>query len=114
MERDSKGRLTGEWVAFANKDARIITSPWAPTPRMRRPSGIDAKHVRLSFPTSGSSRGPLTTGCAIVPLRVDTVEKLDFLPRSQFLRRQAGFKKKALRGPAERLTFRCATPVANW
>jgi len=29
--------------------------------------------------------------------RVDTVEKLDFLPRSQFLRQQAGFKKKALR-----------------
>jgi hypothetical protein len=28
---------------------------------------------------------------------VDTVEKLDFLPRSQFLRQQAGFKKKALR-----------------
>jgi hypothetical protein len=27
----------------------------------------------------------------------DTVEKLDFLPRSQFLRQQAGFKKKALR-----------------
>ena len=33
-----------------------ITSPWAPTPRMTRPSGIDAKHVRLSFPTSGSSK----------------------------------------------------------
>jgi hypothetical protein len=29
---------------------------------------------------------------------IDTVEKLDFLPRSQFLRQQAGFKKKALRG----------------
>jgi hypothetical protein len=28
---------------------------------------------------------------------VDTVEKLDFLPRSQFLTQQAGFKKKALR-----------------
>jgi hypothetical protein len=27
----------------------------------------------------------------------DTVEKLDFLPRSQFLRQQAAFKKKALR-----------------
>ena len=27
----------------------------------------------------------------------DTVEKLDFLPRSQFLRQQAGFEKKALR-----------------
>jgi hypothetical protein len=26
--------------------------------------------------------------------RVDTVEKLDFLPRSQFLRQQAGFKKQ--------------------
>jgi hypothetical protein len=26
----------------------------------------------------------------------DTVEKLDFLPRSQFLRQQVGFKKKAL------------------
>jgi hypothetical protein len=24
----------------------------------------------------------------------DTVEKLNFLPRSQFLRQQAGFKKK--------------------
>jgi hypothetical protein len=30
-------------------------------------------------------------------LWVDTVEKLDFLPRSQFLRQQAGFKEKALR-----------------
>jgi hypothetical protein len=30
----------------------------------------------------------------------DTVEKLDFLPRSQFLRQQAGFKNKAL-GSAE-------------
>jgi hypothetical protein len=30
-------------------------------------------------------------------LVADTVEKLDFLPRSQFLRQQAGFKKKALR-----------------
>jgi hypothetical protein len=30
-------------------------------------------------------------------LCADTVEKLDFLPRSQFLRQQAGFKKKALR-----------------
>jgi hypothetical protein len=29
---------------------------------------------------------------------VDIVEKLDFLPRSQFLRQQAGFKKKSLRG----------------
>jgi hypothetical protein len=28
----------------------------------------------------------------------DIVEKLDFLPRSQFLRQQAGFKKKPLRG----------------
>ena len=28
---------------------------------------------------------------------VDTVEKLDFLSRSQFLRQQAGFKKNALR-----------------
>jgi hypothetical protein len=28
---------------------------------------------------------------------VDTVEKLDLLPRSQFLRQQAGFKKQALR-----------------
>jgi hypothetical protein len=45
---------------------------------------------------------------------VDTVEKLDFLPRSQFLRQQAGFKKKALRVSAERLTFRCAAAVANW
>ena len=44
-------------------------------------------------------------------LSTDTVEKLDFLPRSQFLRQQAGFKKRALRGPAE---SRCATPVANW
>jgi hypothetical protein len=41
-------------------------------------------------------------------LCVDTVEKLDFLPRSQFLRQQAGFKNKALRVSAERLTFRCA------
>jgi hypothetical protein len=31
------------------------------------------------------------------PLCADTVEKLDFLPRSQFLRQQAGFKNKALR-----------------
>jgi hypothetical protein len=31
------------------------------------------------------------------PLCADTVEKLDFLPRSQFLRQQADFKKKALR-----------------
>jgi hypothetical protein len=30
-------------------------------------------------------------------ISTDTVEKLDFLPRSQFLRQQAGFKKKALR-----------------
>jgi len=27
----------------------------------------------------------------------DTVEKLDFLSRSQFMKQQAGFKKKALR-----------------
>ena len=47
-------------------------------------------------------------------LLTDTVEKLDFLPRSQFLRQQAGFKKKALRVSAERLTFRCAAAVANW
>jgi hypothetical protein len=47
-------------------------------------------------------------------LMTDTVEKLDFLPRSQFLRQQAGFKKKALRVSAERLTFRCAAAVANW
>ena len=33
---------------------------------------------------------------AVHPI-TDTVEKLDFLPRSQFLRKQAGFKKKALR-----------------
>jgi hypothetical protein len=46
--------------------------------------------------------------------RVDTVEKLDFLPRSQFLRQQAAFKKKALRVSAEWLTFRCAAAVANW
>jgi hypothetical protein len=31
-----------------------------------------------------------------LPLSTDTVEKLDFLPRSQFLRQQVGFKKKAL------------------
>jgi hypothetical protein len=29
-------------------------------------------------------------------LPTDTVGKLDFLPRSQFLRQQAGFEKKAL------------------
>jgi hypothetical protein len=29
--------------------------------------------------------------------RADIVEKLDFLPRSQFLRQLAGFKKKAMR-----------------
>src|SRR5580693_10732687 len=29
--------------------------------------------------------------------QLPNVEKLDFLPRSQFLRQQAGFKKKALR-----------------
>jgi len=48
------------------------------------------------------------------PPWADTVEKLDFLPRSQFLRQQAGFKKKALRVSAERLTFRCAAALANW
>jgi hypothetical protein len=46
--------------------------------------------------------------------QLPNVEKLDFLPRSQFLRQQAGFKKKALRVSAERLTFRCAAAVANW
>src|ERR1700726_3557328 len=55
-----------------------------------------------SYRLSGSSR-PLPD-----------VEKLDFLPRSQFLRQQAGFKKKALRVSAERLIFRCAAAVANW
>src|SRR6202048_3749562 len=30
--------------------------------------------------------------------QLPNVEKLDFLPRSQFLRQQAGFKKRALRG----------------
>jgi hypothetical protein len=30
-------------------------------------------------------------------LLADTVEKLNLLPRSQFLRQQVGFKKKALR-----------------
>jgi hypothetical protein len=45
---------------------------------------------------------------------VDTVEKLVFLSRSQFLRQQAGFKKNALRGSAEKLTFLCAATVANW
>jgi len=44
----------------------------------------------------------------------DTVEKLEFLSRSQFMKQQAGFKKKALRGPAERLTFLCAATVTNW
>jgi hypothetical protein len=33
-------------------------------------------------------------------LLADTVEKLDFLPRSQFLKQQASFKKKVLRGSA--------------
>jgi hypothetical protein len=47
-------------------------------------------------------------------LPTDTVEKLDFLPRSQFPRQQAGFKKKALWVSAERLIFRCAAAVANW
>jgi hypothetical protein len=47
-------------------------------------------------------------------ISTDTVEKLDFLPRSQFLRQQAGFKRKALRVSAERLTFRCAAALANW
>jgi hypothetical protein len=37
------------------------------------------------------------------PLLADTVEKLDFLPRSQFLKQQASFKKKALRGGSPRL-----------
>jgi hypothetical protein len=39
-----------------------------------------------------------TTNSANVeePLWVDTVEKLNLLPRSQFLRQQVGFKKKAL------------------
>jgi hypothetical protein len=46
------------------------------------------------------------------PLLADTVEKLDFL--SQFLKQQASFKKKALRGSAERLTFLCAATAANW
>ena len=37
------------------------------------------------------------TADVIVRLRLtDTVEKLDFLSRSQFLRQCAGFKKKAL------------------
>jgi len=30
------------------------------------------------------------------PLCFDTVEKLDFLSRSRFMKQQAGFKKKAL------------------
>ena len=34
----------------------------------------------------------------------------DFLPRSQFLRQQAGFKKEALRVSAERLTFGVRRP----
>ena len=35
----------------------------------------------------------------------DTVEKLDFLPRSQFLKQQASFKKKALRGAGRKANF---------
>jgi hypothetical protein len=38
-------------------------------------------------------------------LPTDIVEKLDFLPRSQFLRQQAGFKKKALRGAGRKANF---------
>jgi hypothetical protein len=47
----------------------------------------------------GSSRPLDCLTCAELecPILADTVEKLDFLPRSQFLRQQAGFKKKALR-----------------
>jgi hypothetical protein len=39
------------------------------------------------------------------PELADTVEKLDFLPRSQFLRQQAGFKNKALRVFGRRADF---------
>ena len=48
------------------------------------------------------------------PLWVDTVEKLDFLPRSQFLRQQTGLREESARGLAERLTFPCEACVANW
>jgi hypothetical protein len=39
-------------------------------------------------------RGGLIVGPSRSPLLADTVEKLDFLPRSQFLKQQASFKKK--------------------
>jgi hypothetical protein len=39
------------------------------------------------------------------PHWVDTVEKFDFLSRSQFLRQQAGFEKKALRVSGRKANF---------
>jgi hypothetical protein len=44
-----------------------------------------------------SSRSDRTADIAEGLSRADAVEKLNFLLRSQFLRQQAGFEKKALR-----------------
>jgi hypothetical protein len=47
-------------------------------------------------------------------LGADIVEKLDFLLRSQFLWQLAGFKKNALWGSAETLTFLRTAAVMDW
>jgi hypothetical protein len=61
--------------------------------------GRELKNVGLeSFPKS--ALGPVSSRRllrAAFPECADTVEKLDFLPRSQFLRQQAGFEKKTVR-----------------
>jgi hypothetical protein len=63
----------------------------------RLPPGLDDR--RAPNPCQGHAGafdGRARMGC--MAYGVDIVEKLDFLPRSQFLRQQAGIKKKALRG----------------
>jgi hypothetical protein len=54
-----------------------------------------AAHAPKQSPQSNPARTSTEFEC---PLMADTVEKLDFLPLSQFLSQQVGFKKKALRG----------------
>jgi hypothetical protein len=63
------------------------------SPSEAKPCGRQRRWRRSAI---GGTRESLCSLRAFLRL-TDTVEKLDFLPRSQFLRRQAGFKKKALR-----------------
>jgi hypothetical protein len=107
-------------VLTANKFVPAVTSPRSCPRHVYRD-----RRGKWSFSTvslissqfragSYGSKAPIPSLAVEWQLMADTVEKLVFLSRSQFLRQQAAFKKNALRVSAEKLTFLCAATVANW